>query len=211
MLYQLSYTCELAFFDTIRNHFSIPLAQNLYPRCATAEPSRGYTGAMRRDFIGIIVVAVIAIAIGVYMFYSGQDVSSTFPNNQQSAVIVSFEALAEGSRSKVESRVNYLIETQEELVELWKFLEEPPPVPKVDFTKKVVAAVFAGKAPTSGYDINVVEVQDADKRVVKIELIKPDESCILAQSLTAPYQVIELPKTSLPFTHADVWTTKSCS
>jgi len=165
---------------------------------------------MRRDFIGIIIVAAIAIAIGVYMFYSGQDVSSTFPNNQQSAVIVPFTALAEGPRSKVESRVNYLIDTQEELAELWKFLEEPPPVPTVDFKTKVVAAVFAGEVPTSGYDINVVEVQDADKRVVKIELIKPDESCILAQSLTAPYQVIELPKTSLPFTHADTWTTKVC-
>jgi hypothetical protein len=164
---------------------------------------------MRRDFIGIIFVAVVAIAIGVYMFYSGEYQSSSV-TNQQASVIVPFTALAEGSRSKVESRVNYLITTQDELAELWKFLEEPPPVPKVDFTKKVVAAVFAGKAPTSGYDINVVEVQDADKRVVKIELIKPDESCILAQSLTAPYQVIELPKTSLPFTHADTWTTKVC-
>ena len=165
---------------------------------------------MRRDFIGIIVVAVIAIVIGVYMFYSGQGASS-FPNNQPSAVIVPFTALADGARSKVSSRVNYLITTQEELAELWKFLEEPPPVPKVDFNKKVVAAVFAGEVPTSGYDIAVVEVQDADKRVVKIELVKPDDSCILAQSLTAPYQVIELPKTSLPFTHADTWTTKTCS
>lgn len=165
---------------------------------------------MRRDSIGIVVVAVIAVAIGVYMFYSGQGVSPDFTNNQQSAVIVSFEALAEGPRSKIESRVNYLIKTQEELAELWKFLEEPPPVPTVDFNKKVVAAVFAGEVPTSGYDIAVVEVQDSNKRVVKIELIKPDESCILAQSATAPYQVIELPKTPLPFTHADKWTTKTC-
>ena len=165
---------------------------------------------MRRDFIGIIVVAVIAVAVGVYIFYSGQGLSSTFPNNQPSAVIVSFEALAEGSRSKVESRVNYLITTQEELAELWKFLEEPPPVPTVDFNKKVVVAVFAGEVPTSGFDIAVVEVQDFNKRVVKIELIKPDKSCILTQSMTAPYQVIELPKTLLPFTHSDIVTTASC-
>ena len=78
---------------------------------------------MRRDFIGIIVVAVIAIVIGIYMFYSGQYASSTFPNSQPSAVIVPFITLAEGSRSKVESRVNYLIPTQEELAELWAFLE----------------------------------------------------------------------------------------
>lgn len=192
-------------FDPWRAHH-----KNLYPRRAAAEPPRGYTEAMRRDFIGIIVVAVIAVAIGVYMFYTGQGASLDFTNNQQSAVIVSFEALAEGPRSKVESRVNYLIETQEELVELWEFLEEPPPVPAVDFNKKVVVAVFAGEVPTTGYDIAVVEVQDADKRVVKIELIKPDESCILAQSVTSPYHVIELPKTSLPFTHDDTWTTKTC-
>jgi hypothetical protein len=166
---------------------------------------------MRRDSFKLAIVACVAIAIGVYLFYSGQDTSSTFPNNQPSAVIVPFTALAEGPRSKVESRVNYLIYTQEELAELWKFLEEPPPVPKVNFNTKVVAAVFAGQTPTSGYDITVLEVQDAGKRVVKIELIKPDESCILAQSLTAPYHVVELPKTSLQFTHDYVWTTKTCS
>ncbi len=164
---------------------------------------------MRRDFIIIIFIAVTAIAIGIYLFYSGE-YSPTSVANQPSAVVVPFIALAEGSRSKVESRVNYLIETQEELVKLWKFLEEPPPVPTVDFNIKIVAAVFAGEVPTSGYDIAVVEVQDADNRIVKIELTKPDESCVLAQSVTAPYQVIELPKTSLPFTHADTWTTKSC-
>jgi len=71
-------------------------------------------------------------------------------------------------------------------------------------------AVFAGEVPTAGYDIAVAEVEDADKRMVKIELTRPDEGCVLAQSMTAPYQVIELPKTSLLFTHADTWVIKSC-
>ncbi len=165
---------------------------------------------MQKQTISAVGVAVIAIAIGVYLFYSGEYPPSS-ATNQQSAVIVPFTALADGARSKVSSRVNYLITTQEELAELWEFLEEPPPVPKVDFNKKVVAAVFAGEAPTAGYDIAVAEVRDNGERTVKVELTKPDESCLLAQSLIAPYQVVELPKTSLPFTHADVWTTKPCS
>ncbi len=164
---------------------------------------------MRRDFIVIIFIAVIAVAIGVYLFYSGE-YTPTFVANQPSAVIVPFTALAEGARSKIPSRVNYLIETQNELAELWKFLEEPPPIPTVDFNTKVVAAVFAGEAPTTGYEISVAEVRDDDERIVKVELTKPDESCVLAQLLTAPYQVIELTKTSLPFTHTDTWTTKPC-
>jgi len=171
---------------------------------------RGYTRVMQKQIISAVGVAVIAIGIGVYLFYSGEYKPSS-ATNQQSAVIVPFTALADGARSKVFSRVNYLITTQEELAELWEFLEEPPPVPTVDFKTKVVAAVFAGMVPTTGYGISVFEVKDEDKRVVKVELIKPDESCVLAQSLTAPYQVIELPKTSLPFTHVDVWTTKTCS
>ena len=52
---------------------------------------------------------------------------------------------------------------------------------------------------------------DADKRIVNVELTRPDETCVLAQSVVAPYQIVELPKTSLPFTHADTWATKTCS
>jgi len=166
---------------------------------------------MQRDILVLVGAMFIAIAVGVYLFYSDKDTSFTFLNNQPSAVIVPFDALAEGSRSKIESRVNYLITTQEDLAELWKFLEEPPPVPTVDFKSKVVAAVFAGNVPTTGYKISVSEVKDEDKRIVKVELVKPDQSCVLAQSVTAPYQVIELSKTSLPFTHSDEWTTKICS
>jgi len=150
-------------------------------------------------FVGLVLLAVVA---GVFMTSSDR--------GGPAAVTVPFTALAEGSRSEVTSRVNYLIDTQEELAELWKLIEEPPPVPTVDFSTKVVVAVFAGEVPTAGYDIAVAEVEDADKRMVKIELTRPDEGCVLAQSMTAPYQVIELPKTSLLFTHADTWVIKSC-
>ncbi len=126
------------------------------------------------------------------------------------AALVPFTILAEGPHSVIDSRVNYLITTQEEFAALWELLKEPPPAPTVDFSANVVAAVFAGEAPTTGYAIAVAEVEDADSRIVKIELARPDESCVLAQSLTAPYQIIELPKTSLPFTHSDIWTTKAC-
>lgn len=151
-------------------------------------------------FVGLVLLAVVA---GVLM--TGSD------RGGPAAATVPFTALAEGSRSEVTSRVNYLVETPEELARLWDLLQEAPPVPTVDFNTKVVAAVFAGEVPTAGYDIAVTEVEDTDSRVVKIELVKPDEGCVLAQSLTAPYQVIELPKTSLPFTHADTWTVKKCS
>lgn len=151
----------------------------------------------------LLGLAVVLVIVGVFTVSSNR--------GGPAAVLVPFTMLAGGSQSNVTARVNYLITTQEDLSALWELLKEPPPVPTVDFNTKVVAAVFAGEVPTTGYAITVAEVKDIDKRIVKIELTKPDESCILAQSLTAPYQVIELPKTSLPFTHADTWTTKTCS
>jgi hypothetical protein len=151
----------------------------------------------------VLPALVVLVAVAALLIMSSD-------RGGPAAVIVPFTALAEGARSEIPSRVNYLITTQDELVELWTFLKEPPPVPTVDFDTKVVAAVFAGEVPTAGYAIAVAEVEDVDKRMVNIELTKPDESCVLAQSVTAPYQVIELPKTSLPFTHADTWTTKPC-
>lgn len=124
---------------------------------------------------------------------------------------VPFTTLATGAQSAVTSRVDYLITSQDQLTQLWTLLQEPPPVPTVDFSTQVVVAVFAGQAPTTGYGIAVAEVEDASSRIVKVELTKPDGSCVLAQSTTAPYQIVELPKTSLPFTHDDIWTTKACN
>src|SRR3989344_5324165 len=110
---------------------------------------------MRTPFVlfGLILIAAVA---GVFMLGSDR--------GGPAAAIVPFTTLAEGPQSKVPSRVNYLITTQEEFAELWELLKEPPPPPTVDFNKNVVAAVFAGEAPTSGYDIAVVEGEDIDNR-----------------------------------------------
>ena len=194
-------------FDPWRAH------QRLIPTPRGGASRAGYTRIMQRNAFILFGVALVAIAVGVAVFISGGSdsfSSTSLADSQQSAVIVPFITLAEGPQSKIVSRGSYLIDTQEELAELWKLIEEPPPVPTVDFSTKVVVAVFAGEVPTAGYDIAVAEVEDADKRMVKIELTRPDEGCVLAQSMTAPYQVIELPKTSLLFTHADTWVIKSC-
>jgi hypothetical protein len=127
-----------------------------------------------------------------------------------SAVPVSFTTLAQGSQSKIDYRVNYLIVNQNQLSELWTFLKQPPPAPQVDFNTNVVAAIFAGEVPTGGYSIAVAAVEDATKRIVKVNITKPGQNCVLTQSTNAPYQVVEVPKTSLPFTHADVWATTTC-
>ena len=109
------------------------------------------------------------------------------------------------------TRANYLITTQAGLSQLWRMLGTgAPALPAVDFTQDDVIAVFAGSEPTAGYAISVAKVADAANRLVTVTLSSPDSTCVLAESLTAPYQVVELAKTALPLAHEDTTATTNC-
>ena len=162
----------------------------------------------------IVGVAVVGIAIGVFVFlYGGENFSNNpppVPIENLAAVEVPFTELASGTQSNIKKRTNYLITSIYGLEELWKLVDTKRKMPDIDFNKNYVIAVFAGQNPTSGYAISVSKVEDAQNRVVTITLISPGTSCVLAQSKTAPYQIIELSKTSLLFTHEDKATVSEC-
>jgi len=159
-------------------------------------------------------VALVAIAIGVAVFISGkgnlQSTSSAVADNQSSVVSVPFTKLVQGTHSTIEKRVNYFITSPTQLSELWKMISATGTPPKVDFNKDAVIAVFAGQQPTTGYAIEVSKVLDSSSRLVSITLAKPDGNCITGQSLTAPYEIVAVPATTLPLAHEDVWTTVGC-
>jgi len=172
---------------------------------------------MRNHLIvgGAILAAII---IGILVFLYGSTNAPTIPSsmateNQSavSAVTVPFTKLAQGKKSTIEDRVNYLITSPSELGELWKMIDATSTPPKIDFKKDAVIAVFSGQEPTTGYAISVTEIEDADARKVSITLTKPSDGCMLAQVITAPYEIVTVPVTALPLTHEDIATTTNCS
>ena len=122
----------------------------------------------------------------------------------QSVAAVPFTEIAHGSHATVLARTNYLIVSSTELGKLWKMVDAKGKVPAIDFNTKSVIAVFAGSKPTGGYAITVSKVEDARTRKVTILVTKPGSNCVLAQSVAAPYQLIEVSKTSLALTHKDL-------
>ncbi|MDE2021827.1 MAG: protease complex subunit PrcB family protein [Patescibacteria group bacterium] len=170
-----------------------------------------------RNILAIVGLIVAAVVIGTFVFLYG---GNTFPNrsslapaynnNPPDKTTVPFTELAHGAHSSISVRANYLITSAGQLSELWKMIDAGGQTPDVDFATQSVIALFAGQKPTAGYTIAVSKVEDAATRDVTITLTSPGGSCLLAQSLTAPYQVVELPKTSLAFTHKDLATTLSC-
>lgn len=163
---------------------------------------------MRRDVLILTGAAIIAVGIGIFMFSSGL---GDLSNNSSATATVPFTEIAKGSQSAVERRVNYLITSSSQFDELWKMVTATGTPPKIDFKTRSVIAVFAGQKPAAGYAIAVAKIEDTSTRVVSITLAKPSDGCMLAQSITAPYQLISVPATSLPLAHEDVSVTTTCA
>ena len=172
------------------------------------EPPRVYTGAMRRDVLILTSAAIIAVGIGIFMFSSGR---GDLSNTSLVTATVPFTEIAKGSQSAVERRVNYLITSSSQFNELWGVVTATGTPPKIDFKTHSVIAVFAGQKPTAGYAIAVAKIEDASARMVSITLAKPSDDCMLAQSITTPYQLISVPATSLSLAHEDISVTTTCA
>jgi hypothetical protein len=67
--------------------------------------------------------------------------------------------------------------------------------PAIDFSNEMVIVVFQGTQPTGGYSIRVEEVtlRNTDLTVV-VRSRTPGQYCVVTLGVTAPLQVIRLPR-----------------
>lgn len=170
---------------------------------------------MKDGFI-IIGFSLVALVVGAYLVLHGRGAfpntdSAMSSNRSSAAVMVPFTPLAKGTYTNISTRTNYLITSKVQLEELWKLVTATSTPPAVDFSRNYVAAVFAGDEPTSGYGVTVARVQDAHERMVTVVLTSPGSGCAITKSPTRPYQIVELPRSSLPVTHQYEMATTSCT
>ncbi|MEP0767602.1 MAG: protease complex subunit PrcB family protein [Fimbriimonadia bacterium] len=134
------------------------------------------------------VLAIVALVSGCYRV-------STVPPA---------ELLTSGTHSAITQREYHVVRSETEWVALWKRHranvvggEEPPP--KVDFSKHMVVAVFAGNFPTGGYSLNLLPTKVIrGEVVVRFCLLRPPADAILTQAFTQPFTFATLPRTPLP-------------
>ena len=163
-----------------------------------------------KDELILLGVALLAIIIGASIFLFGSiNPNQNGTSTNLSAVTVPFTQLAQGEHSTVAARVNYAITSADQLAVLWKMINATGTPPAIDFNTNTVIAVFGGEEKTATYTISVSKVEDASARVVTVMLTKPDGTC-KKQTLLAPYELVIVPKTSLPLSHEDEIATTSC-
>lgn len=159
-----------------------------------------------KETLIVVGLAAVAVVVGGTLFVFGPSVPSS-----GAKAPVPFTEITSGTQSAVAKRVNYLISSEEQFDHLWKLIHTEKSRPSIDFSKSVVAAVFAGTLPTAGYEIQVAQVADVGSaRMVNVVLKKPGENCALAEVQTAPYQIVEIPRSELPLTHEDLISTVNC-
>ena len=99
-----------------------------------------------------------------------------------------------GDMSALETPREAVARTEAEWIALWKLHAPTRPAPAIDFTKNMVAGVFLGTRPTSGFSVEIVGASvEGGTLVLKYVETRPRRDAITAQILTAPFHIVALP------------------
>lgn len=96
-----------------------------------------------------------------------------------------------------------VIKTEEQWREVWgkvHRLQLPMPgLPKIDFEKEMVIAVFMGEQKSGGYEIEITSVTETEEEIV-VEVVerKPPPESLRTMVLTQPFHIVVVEKSPLP-------------
>jgi hypothetical protein len=104
------------------------------------------------------------------------------------------ETVARGEMSGIEEPRQAVARTAEEWAALWREHAGAKPVPKIDFTKRMVVAVFLGTRPSAGYAAEITGTRaEGTGLVVLWAERRPDRDVVTAQILTSPGHLVTVP------------------
>jgi len=106
----------------------------------------------------------------------------------------SVTTVARGPMSAIAGSKEVVVRSNAEWTALWKDHGSSQPVPTVDFSKEMVAAVFLGSRPTGGFSVEIVGTRaEGDALVIEYAERRPGRGDIVSQVLTSPFQIVKLP------------------
>lgn len=114
---------------------------------------------------------------------------------------VAVTTVAQGEYSGVEEPQQVVVRTSEEWRKLWREHAGDEAAPEVDFTREMVAAVFAGTRPTGGYSVEIVSAtRGGDTVTFEYREQRPSPDALLTQALTSPFHIVRVARHEGPVT-----------
>lgn len=150
--------------------------------------------ARKTRFILIIAVFLVAL-LGILAWTS----VASFGGLWRGQTAITFETVDEGQNGVVTERKNYIIKSDVEWKDLWGLVhgaEQPmPEAPNIDFSQYRILVAFQGERPSGGYKIQFNTVVDTGGALeVFVKEQEPGEGCATTAVMTAPYQIVKIPK-----------------
>jgi uncharacterized membrane protein len=104
--------------------------------------------------------------------------------------------LAEGSDSGIVTARRSVVRDAGSWRALWAAHAGPgSPAPVVDFTSRVVAAVFAGERPSPGHAVEITDArEDAGTLTLAVTEHRPPRGSVAPQLLVSPFHIVTLPR-----------------
>jgi hypothetical protein len=102
--------------------------------------------------------------------------------------------IARGPMSAITDARQVVVRSSAEWEALWKEHGVTQPLPVVNFSKEIVAAVFLGSRPTGGFNVEILSTRlEGDALIVEYGERRPGRGDIVSQVLTSPFHLVRLP------------------
>lgn len=122
---------------------------------------------------------------------SSKPIADTKKNNTTAL----YQILSESAHQGKTEKSYEIIKDNVTLVKLYEAVNDPQ-VPKVDFSKERIVALFMGEKSSGGYAIKVKNVSEKGGKIyVAVEEIKPGSGDIVTMSFTSPFTIVKINST----------------
>ncbi|MDF1673226.1 MAG: protease complex subunit PrcB family protein [Vicingaceae bacterium] len=140
----------------------------------------------------------ILILISILGLLSCKSSQSSTSSVMEKVVFTPIE-LKSGNNGGFKTKTNLVISTQEEFLKIWNqafanYMNKET-APEVDFEKNIILLVALGEKTSGGYTIKVDNViETKDNTVVNVLYTSPGKGCMTTESITYPFQIIQIEK-----------------
>ncbi|HET8986165.1 MAG TPA: protease complex subunit PrcB family protein, partial [Trueperaceae bacterium] len=111
---------------------------------------------------------------------------------------LAWETIASGTQATGVQGARYqLISNQDQLIGVWSQVHatqlQQPPLPRVDFQRETLVAIFLGQRNTGGYGVTVRRVSvEGNDLYLDTEFREPAAGAITTQALTSPWTLVRV-------------------
>lgn len=139
---------------------------------------------------------IILVPLAVVVFSCNSTKTATGvskPTTETKDQAVKYEILTESAYQGREEKSFEVIKDNASLLKLYQGINDAK-VPKVDFSKSRIVALFLGQRNSGGYSINVKNIEEkGDKIIITTQEIAPDGMAIM--SITNPFTILKINST----------------